>query len=331
MNIGILIFIISWILLFISSKWLVKGVSDMAKFLGWREFIISFFVVAVVGSVPNLFVGIISALHKIPQLSLGDIIGGNLIDLTLVVSLAALFAKNGLPAKSKTVQTSAIFTMIIAILPVVLISDGILGRIDGIILFLFFAFYIIWVFSKKERFSLKKDEEGKEEKINDLENLHPSLEFIDTLRKFTRSTAKTIVGSILMAISASGIVNSSIQIIHSFNIYPIIFGTLIVSLGNCLPDIFFSVSAAKEDDTWETLGDLMGSVMVTGTLVLGIVAIIYPITLPAVSYFLIARIFLIVASLFFLFFIRTERTITKKEAAILLFTYIVFILIVIFS
>lgn len=327
---SVIIFIASWILLFFSSRWLVKGVASLARFLGWREFIVSFFVVAIVGATPNLFVGVISALHKIPQLSLGDIIGGNIIDLTLVVALAALFARGGLPAKSKTVQTSALFTILVAILPVFLIADGVLGRADGLLLIFTFVAYMYWTFSKKERFSLayRADEDKKEV---DLKDIHPSLSFFDELKSFTKNVGKTIIASILMVVSSSGIVNSSISIIHSFNIYPLIFGTLIISLGNCLPDIFFSVDAARMGETWETLGSLMGSVMVTGTLVLGIVTLICPIVVPSMFYFSIARIFLILSAIFFIFFIRTERTITKKEASVLLFLYIFFVLIGIFS
>ena len=137
----VLIFIVSCGLLFWSGSFLVGALMRMAKFLGWREFVVAFFVMAFAGSAPNLFVGISSALHKIPQLSFGEIVGGNVIDLTLAIALATLIAK-GLPAKSRLVQGSSIFTIIIAILPILLILDGILSRGDGIILILVFFFYI---------------------------------------------------------------------------------------------------------------------------------------------------------------------------------------------
>ena len=166
----------------------------IAKFLGWKEFVVAFFVMAFAASLPNLFVGISSAFHKIPQLSFGDIVGGNLVDLTIVVALAALVAK-GLPAESRMVQTSSIFTILIAILPLILILDGKLGRGDGILLILVFFLYIFWLFSKKERFA--KVYEGETESI--------AKEF----KIFFKSLGKIIFGIILLLLAAEGIVRSA--------------------------------------------------------------------------------------------------------------------------
>src|SRR4030042_5416330 len=141
----IFVFLICCILLYLSSGWVVGGLMRIARFRRWREFVVAFFVMAIAASLPNLFVGISSVLHKIPQLSFGEIVGGNVVDLTLAVAIAALIAGN-LPAESRMVQTSSIFTMVIAILPLLLILDGVLGRGDAIILILTFVFYLVWVF-----------------------------------------------------------------------------------------------------------------------------------------------------------------------------------------
>ena len=69
------------------------------------------------------------------------------------------------------------------------------------------------------------------------------------------------------------------------------------------------------------LGDLMGSVIICTTLVLGLIALILPFNIPDVSPFLMARVFLIIAALLSLLFIKTGRKITKKEALLLLFVY----------
>jgi len=75
------------------------------------------------------------------------------------------------------------------------------------------------------------------------------------------------------------------------------------------------------------LGDLMGSVIVPATLVLGIVALIQPIQISNVSAIAIARVFLIISALFFFFFVRTGRHISKKEALILFGIYLLFVII----
>jgi cation:H+ antiporter len=306
----IFIFITSCALLFWSGSFLIKALLRIAKFLGWREFVIAFFIVALAATLPNLFVGISSAFHKIPQLSFGDVVGGNVIDLTIAVALAALVAK-GLPAESKLVQTSSIFTILIAILPLLLIYDGILGRGDGIILILVFFFYVSWLFSKKERFIKIYDER--------------EVEIIKEFKVFLKDIGLLILGIVFLLAGAEGIVRSARFFAESFDLPLPLIGILIVGLGNAIPETYFAFLSAKKGQTWMILGDLMGSVITPATLVLGIVALICPIEILDFSPFAIARFFLIISALFFFFFVRTDQKITKKEALFLLLIYIIFV------
>ncbi len=316
MTLYILIFLASCALLFGAGKLLIEALTKIARYLGWREFVVAFILVALAAAIPNLFVGISSALHKIPQLSFGDIVGGNLVDLTLAVALAAFFAK-GLPAESKMVQTSAIFTMFIAILPLFLILDGKLGRGDGIILISVFIFYVFWLFSKKERFS----------KIYDGQ----SISIIKDFKVFIKSLGGLILGLFFLLIAAEGLVRSAIFFSESLNLPLVLVGILVIGLGNAIPETYFAILAARKAHNWMILGDLMGSVVVASTLVLGIVALIYPIEIDDFSPFAIARFFLIISAIFFFFFVRTERKISIKEALFLLGIYLTFILVEIFS
>jgi len=308
----ILIFLGSCGLLFLSGSWLVGALTRMARFLGWREFVVAFFIMAFAGSLPNLFVGISSALHGIPQLSFGDIVGGNLIDLTIVVALAALIAK-GLPAESKMVQTTSIFTIAVAILPLILILDGTLGRGDGILLILCFGLYVSWLFSKKERFTKIYEDE--------------KTPIIKEFRIFIKDLGRVILGIIFLLAAAEGIVRSASFFAESLNLPIALIGILIVGFGNALPEAYFAIASARKGQTWMILGDLMGSVIVPATLVLGIVALICPIKIVDFSPFAIGRFFLIIAAIFFLFFVRTDRKISKKEASFLLGIYILFVVI----
>ncbi len=308
----ILIFLGSCGLLFLSGSWLVGALTRMARFLGWREFVVAFFIMAFAGSLPNLFVGISSALHGIPQLSFGDIVGGNLIDLTIVVALAALIAK-GLPAESKMVQTTSIFTMAVAILPLILILDGTLGRGDGILLILCFGLYVSWLFSKKERFTKIYEDE--------------KTPIIKEFRIFIKDLGRVILGIIFLLVAAEGMVRSASFFAESLNLPIALIGILIVGFGNALPEAYFAIASARKGQTWMILGDLMGSVIVPATLVLGIVSLICPIKIVDFSPFAIGRFFLIIAAIFFLFFVRTDRKISKKEAFFLLGIYILFVVI----
>ncbi|MFH1509975.1 MAG: sodium:calcium antiporter [Candidatus Nealsonbacteria bacterium] len=306
----ILLFILSCGIFFISGQWLMSAIIRIARYLEWREFVIAFIVVAIATSLPNLFIGITSALHNIPQLSFGDVLGGNLFDLTAAVALAALFAR-GLPADSKMVQTSALFTVIVAVAPLLLILDGVLGRGDGIFLILLFFFYIFWLFSKKERFSKVYDGD------------RPSI--MKDFSNFLKDVGKIVAGLVLLIIASQGIVYTAKYFAVALN-WPIgMVGILIVGVGSALPETYFAIIAARRFQTWMTLGNLMGSVIIIGTLVLGIVALINPIEIVDFSPYLIARFFLILAAIFFFSFVRTGRKLNTKEAIFLLLIYVIFI------
>jgi len=306
-----LIFLVCCVLLYFSGEWVVRGLMRVARFLGWREFVVAFCVMAFAASLPNLFVGVTSSLRQIPELSFGDIAGNNIVALTIAVALAVLIGKRELPAESRTVQTTSIFTIIAAILPLILIWDGTLSRADGIILIFLFAFYLSWLFSKKERFI----------KIYDTYKTPVLKEF----KLFLKDLGKAILGILLLVVAAQGIVASAQFFAISFNLSLILIGVLITGLGSALPEVYFAIVSARKNETWMILGDLMGAVIVPATLVLGIVALICPIKIIDFSPFAIARIFLIISAIFFLFFIRTGRKITKKEALILLGLYILFL------
>jgi len=309
----IVIFLICCALLYFSGNWVVGGLMRMARFLGWKEFVVAFFVMALAASLPNLFLGITSALRGVPELSFGDVAGNNLVALTLAIALAVLIGRKELPAESRTVQTTSIFTIIAAILPLILILDGNLSRIDGMLLIALFGSYIAWLFSKKERFT----------KIYDTHKIPILKEF----KVFLADLGRVILGIILLLAAAQGIVASAQFFAIGFNLSLILIGVLITGLGNALPEVYFAIVSARKGETWMILGNLMGAVIVPATLVLGIVALIHPISGVDFSPFAIARIFLIISAVFFFFFVRTDRVITKKEAFFLLGIYIAFVLV----
>ena len=310
----IFIFLICCALLYFSGEWVIGGLMRMARFLNWKEFVVAFFVIAFAASLPNFFLGVTSALKGIPQLSFGDVAGNNLVALTLAVALAVLFAKGReIPAESRIVQATSIFTIIAALLPLFLILDGKLSRTDGILLIAFFIFYLAWLFSKKERFAK-------------IYNTH-KIPIIKEFKLFLKDLGKLILGIVLLIVSVQGIVASAQFFAKSFDISLVLIGVLITGLGSALPEIYFAVSAARKGESWMILGDLMGAVIVPATLVLGIVALIHPIEIFDLTSLAIARLFLLISAIFFLFFVRTDKKITRKEALFLLLIYLAFVVI----
>ncbi|MDP3093362.1 MAG: sodium:calcium antiporter [bacterium] len=302
----ILIFVASSLLLAFSGNIVVDNLISLAKRLKWREFVVGFLIMAIATSLPNLFVGVNAALRGIPELSFGDVVGGNVVDLTLVTSLAVLVS-GGIIAESRMVQTSSLFTLLIAVLPLLLSLDGQLGRIDGLVLILAFFLYAAWLFATEDRFH--KVYGGKEKK-----------------QGFGKSVFLLIASLVLLVIGSQGMVTSALFFAEFLGMSIGLIGILIVGLGNCMPEIYFSIISAKKGQSWLILGDLMGSVINCATLVLGIVVLISPIIITDFSPYLMARIFLVISAVFFLVFLRSGKKITRKEAFFLLGIYIAFLL-----
>ena len=308
----IFLFIISCFLLVVSGAWIVRALTKIARFLGWKEFVVAFILMAFATSIPELFVGIISALNKIPELAFGAIVGSNIIKLTLAVGLPVLIL-GGLNLERVTVRRNSIFVAVVALLPLLMILDGDLSRIDGAVLLLVFIFYMTWLFDRTEMFT--KIYNGEES----IKNPGVVKNFLKYLGVFTGSV-------ILLLLSAEGVIWSVKFLAQSIGIPVGVIAIFLVGAGTALPEIYFSIRAAKSGRESMILGNLMGGVVITATLVLGIVALIYPIKIIDFSPYSIARVFLLVSVLFFLLVARTHEKISRKEGIILVGIYLLFIL-----
>jgi len=310
MILQISILIGSFLLLALAGKWLIDAMSRIGICLKLKEFVLAFFVVGIGATIPNLIIGVVSALKGIPELSFGDVVGSNIFDISIVVGLAALISRGGLSSNSRTVQGSSIFMVAIALLPLFLIFDGVLSRVDGVLLLAGFAIYIFWLFSKKDRFT----------KV-----------YEDSPQKFSRGEiAKDVfmifIGLLLLCAGGQGVVYSATFLYETFNLPLGLIGIFIVAIGTCLPETFFSLQAARRGHDWMILGNQMGNVAITSTFILGIVAMIAPIKIVDFSPFIVARLFLIIAVLSFFLLVKTDQKITRKEGLVLVFVYVAFLI-----
>lgn len=302
----VLIFIGAALLLARSGAWVVQILSRIARFLKWSEFMVAFILMAFISSFPEMFVGISSVIHGIPEVSFGNIIGANVINLTLAVGLAVIFL-GGLNVGRKVVKSDSIFMVFSALLPLILILDKTLSRVDGVILLLSFVIYISWLFSKKERFH----------KIYNDANWG--------LGQFLKDIV-IFLGSVgLLFASAELIIWSARAFAAAMGISTVVVGVLLISSGTALPETYFVVKAAMRGKKEMILGNLMGCVVITSLLVLGIVALLSPIKIADFSPYFAARAFLLVSAIFFLLAVRTGEKITKKEALLLILVYLAFV------
>jgi cation:H+ antiporter len=299
----------------IVGRIVVSSLINLAKILGWKEFIVAFFAISFGAAMPELFIGITSSFKNVPILSLGNIIGQNLVLFTLAPAICSFILKD-LILESRTVRAGSTFSVISAVLPIVLALDGNISRIDGFILITSFIFYIFWLFSKKERFTKIYDKSENEDgsfliKENNL-NIFFNLLF-------------AIFGLLILAFLSQAITNFALDFSIKTSLSLSLVGILVIGLGTSLPETYFSIVLSQKKQSWMIIGGLMGSVAVSSTLVLGIVSIINPIEILDFSSLATARFFLIISALFFLLFVRSNRKITIKEGLFLLSLYILFL------
>ncbi|MCP6718738.1 MAG: sodium:calcium antiporter [Patescibacteria group bacterium] len=307
----ILIFILSSLALVQSGVWVIRVLNRIAEFLGWREFVVASVLMSFATSLPEIFIGITSALAKKPELAFGVIIGSNIINLTLVIGIGVLVAK-GLRFESKIIQRSSLYAGLYGILPLVLILDGKISRPDGVILLLALAFYFFQLLSQERKFT----------KIFSNQNQKGWSHF----KLFLKDLFVFWIAIGFLLLSSEGIIFAASRIAVTFNISLVIIGAILVAFGTSLPELVVEIRAAQAGRKKTILGNIMGSVIVNSALVLGLVAIISPFEITNFSPYLIGIIFTVVTSLFFVLFAKTDSKITEREAIFLIGIYIIFFL-----
>ena len=254
-----LMFALSGFFLVISGIYLVKSLHKIATFLGISEFSAAFILMAFATSIPELFVGISSALQGVPQLSMGNVIGANIIDLTLLTGIFILIAK-GIKFKSGKVGKEIYFMFIGILLLVVLYMIGnSLSRIDGVILLCLFIVHTFLLVRKQRKYS---------KRINHKKNQQ---------RKRVWYMLLFILSLIVLFISSKYVVQYADAISIDLGLPEIFIGLFLISIATTLPELVFGINAVLLKHQEMSIGDQTGTIFTNTCLILGIVSIIHPI------------------------------------------------------
>jgi len=264
---------------------------------------------SVATSIPELFIGISSVIQDTPSLSFGNILGTNLLTLTLIIGVVAI-ASNGIKVDSKISRQNFYLIFFIAFLPILLATDGIISRGDGILLLLSFVIYIHRLIAEKEYFT---------KRVEEIEfSLASVLGTFKNLRRF-------FLGIILLIASSFFIVWSSKGIIEQLDFTFLAFGILFVALGTSLPELMFGIKAAFMKHKSMMLGNSLGSIAFNATFVIGVTSVIKPITTNFSDGAFLVSLFLFIAFVLFNIFAYSKSGISRKEGIVLLLLYIVFL------
>jgi len=313
----ILFFILAGLALAKAGAWTVKSLVHIADFLNWKKVIVASLLMGFVSSMPELFVGVTAALSGKSELSFGNVIGSNIVLLTLVIGAAVLFGGR-IKLRGKVIQRSLSFACLYAFLPLLLMLDGEASRADGVILIIALVFYFRELMSRQRRFrkTFLDEEEEESEK--------PVREF----KSFFKDLGVFIFAFGLMLCSSWAIVFFAGRITQQFNLPLVLIGILGIALATSLPELSFGIRSVIMKQKEMVLGNIFGSIVANSTLVLGITCLISPFRIyHSFPLYLSGFIFSGVAVLAFFFFSKTGKEITKKEAVVLLFLYVLFLIV----
>ncbi|MCJ7792552.1 MAG: calcium/sodium antiporter, partial [Candidatus Marinimicrobia bacterium] len=293
----------------------LKGLSDKTKV---GRFAITSFLMALATSLPELVVCLAAALDNQSNLALGNVIGSNIADLSLVIGGAALIG-GAVAVRGLFLRRDVFYAFLAGSAPMVLLFDKSLTRMDGLILLALYGFYITWVFKERQK---RLGKAGDEEEAGIVKRL---------LRQLShRGTQKEVVwlflGVAILLFAAGMIVRLASKMAIALNLPLLLIGLFLVAVGTSLPELAFSLKAIREHESSMVFGDLLGSVVANGTLIIGLVALISPLRIQAFDEYLLATIaFVVIFGIFYLF-IRTKHRLERWEGAALFGVYLIFVL-----
>ena len=298
----IILFILGIWLLVKGAGWLVDGASRVAEIFKIPPLIIGLSVVAIGTSLPELGVSLTAVLRGSGDISVGNIIGSNICNIGLALAIAAIISVV-LVSKS-TLKKDFPVMMGVTVLLLIFIADRRLERWEGVLLFVSFICYFVYLSKRKEAFTYK-------------EKNYPGW-----IRKYP--WLSILFGMIGIAIGAKLMVDSGVQIARFIGVSEAIIGLSILAIGTSLPELVTSVVAMLHKESEMSLGNILGSNILNITLVLGCVSIIRPIDVSARLFRIDGWIMLGYAIILFPL-LRTQYKLSKKEGGFLLTTYIIYL------
>ncbi|KKT67429.1 MAG: Na+/Ca+ antiporter, CaCA family [Candidatus Woesebacteria bacterium GW2011_GWC2_45_9] len=313
------IYVLSFVLIK-SADQVVIALRHLTKSSGPKgAFIISALLLALATSFPELFVAITSALEGSPSLSLGNVLGANIANISLVVGAAGLLMGR-VNVHGEFLKRDVWIALVAGVLPIVLVFDGELSRVDGLILLSLYGAYASSFF--KNRFLEIGNEIREGTFIN---RFFRRVNNIDGNK--TKEAARLFLGIAVLLVSANLIVNTAQTLAVAANIPVFLIGLILLSIGTTLPELGFSIKSLQNKEPTMFFGNLLGSIIANSTLVIGVAAAIYPIRVAAIEEYLIAAITFVVVFLLFWLFIRSKLKLERWEAGVLLTIYVVFVVV----
>lgn len=326
MTLNIMTGLIGLLMLYFGAEWLVKGSSVLARGFGLNPLVIGLTVVAFGTSAPELVVSIVSSAKGKGMLALGNIVGSNICNISLVLGLGALLY----PIRSrKPVITRDIPIMLgVSLFLVILSLDSQLGRFEGslllsgIVLYTVFNYYVAVKESGQASSALETDVV--------FVAVVERIQVIDSRKK---QVLLILAGIALVTAGAEALIRSSIKIMTEFGVSEKFIGLTIVAFGTSVSELAISVVAAAKKEMEISIGNLVGSNVFNILCVLGTATLVSPISIYGglvESGMLVDYLVMIVTSFLPWLMMRKGLTLTRADGLILLSSYVAYIIYLLF-
>ena len=293
-----LLLIIGVVLLIKGADFFVEGSSSLARFLKIPSVIIGLTIVAMGTSAPEASVSINAALAGNNDIAVSNIIGSNIFNGLVVVGICAFIS--GFKTNKDILKRDMPVNILITAILCVMIADGRLSRLEGILLLSGMIFYIVnMIFSALKTRSSCPDEKSMP--------LYKSLIFIAG-------------GLVAVIFGGNLVVNNASQIAVSFGVSQNFIGLTIVAIGTSLPELVTSIVATRKGDSGLALGNAIGSNIFNILFILGMSATISPLHILSES--VIDCAILLVSGILLFVFAYTRKSMNRTEGAICVLSYI---------
>ena len=302
-----------FVMLIKGADFFVDGSSGIASRFGISQLVVGLTIVAMGTSAPEAAVSISAALKGNAGITIGNVLGSNILNVFIILGLTALLTKKTVPVASSTIKIEMPFMIVIML---ILLWMGYAGneiaRLEGAGLWIVFLLYLFYLFkmAKKGADKNSKDNEG-ESSPREGEKKEKSMAMLVLF---------TAVGLALIVIGSSVTVDAATEIAKIIGLSERFIGLTIVALGTSLPELFTSVSAARKGKADIAIGNIVGSNVFNVLFVVGTSALITPVVFE--SKFIVDSIVAVAAGVLLWIFSFRGRSLNRAEGGLLLLGYL---------
>lgn len=298
------ILIFGLFLLYVGSSLLVEGAASTAFMFAVRPVIVGLTIVSLATSAPELLVSLVAAFKGSGGISIGNILGSNVINIALVLGISAVIKP--VVVKKQIINIEIPYMIFTAVVFWLLCMDSIIGRLDGFILIFFLIIFLIYgiVTAKEKNNSITSD---KPSRIGILKNI-----------------SYISIGILTLSFGANFVVQEAIAIAQKVGLSQTFIGISVVALGTSLPELATSAVAAARGESDISVGNVVGSNLFNICLVMGTVGIFNPMSVDK-NLHLFQFPFMIFICLALGLTAYFRRSIGKKTGLILIIFFLIYI------